>query len=67
MSVILSHQMSIPLHCSQCHSDMAVNLNTIKNKNPHICEHCDYVHHLSDTELQVLKLVLSQAGFYFNS
>lgn len=59
--------MSIPLQCSECDLDMAVNLNTIKNKGTHVCEHCGSIHQLSETDLHVLKMVLSQAGFHFNA
>jgi len=65
VSTILSDKVMIPISCDHCGQDTEVSIETLKKHRAVLCEHCDHVHTLSNTELRLMRMMLAQAGYHF--
>ena len=66
VSTILPCEAQIPITCDQCEADTNVSIADLKALAPITCQHCRARRAFTQTELEITRLVLAQAGYYFS-
>ncbi|MDO6681835.1 MULTISPECIES: hypothetical protein [unclassified Oceanobacter] len=65
MSTILPAETEIPVTCDECNTDTPIALVELRSLALITCQHCGNQRQFTQAELDVMRLVLVQAGYRF--